>query len=209
MTRLRSWLNPPMVVALLALVIALGGTSYAAVQLPKNSVGSKQVKNGSVASVDVKDRTLKAADFAPGQLEPGPRGPAGPSGTPGSPAFAVITGQASLPPSNTTTSLDGRLQASSGAGVATLAPAVPTSIRNFQVELDTPPPADTSRSFQLRIDEVPTAMCSVATGATGCSASGPFAVPAGATVRLVVFSVISNGAPAGTTTARWGMTMGG
>ena len=50
--------SPALVVALLALIVALGGTSYAAVKLPKNSVGSKQVKNSS----------LQAKDIAPGAI---------------------------------------------------------------------------------------------------------------------------------------------
>ena len=37
-----------MVVSLIALFMALGGTSYAALKLPKNSVGSAQVINGSL-----------------------------------------------------------------------------------------------------------------------------------------------------------------
>lgn len=62
--------------ATVALVIALGGTSYAAIKLPKNSVTSTQVK----------DRSLLKKDFKAGQLpagktgKPGPAGPAGPAG---------------------------------------------------------------------------------------------------------------------------------
>jgi hypothetical protein len=46
------------VASTLALVVALGGTSYAAVALPKNSVGNKQLKTSAVTSSKVKDRTL-------------------------------------------------------------------------------------------------------------------------------------------------------
>ena len=35
-------------VAYLALFVALGGTSYAAVSIPRNSVGTKQLRNGAV-----------------------------------------------------------------------------------------------------------------------------------------------------------------
>lgn len=45
------------VVATLALVVALGGTSYAAVQ-----VTGKDVKNGSLSSKDVKNESLKGKD---------------------------------------------------------------------------------------------------------------------------------------------------
>jgi hypothetical protein len=64
-----------MVVALIALFVAIGGTSMAAVLIT-----GKQVKDSSLTGVDVKDRSLKARDFAKGQL---PAGPAGPAGTQG------------------------------------------------------------------------------------------------------------------------------
>lgn len=88
------------VVATLALFIALGGASYAAVQIPKGSVGTKQLKKSAVTakkiknnavtakklkknavnSSKVKDGSLLARDFKPGQL---PRGETGPQGEPG------------------------------------------------------------------------------------------------------------------------------
>jgi len=73
------------VVAYLALLIALGGSAYAAGQLSKNSVGSKQLKRNSVTSLKVKDRSLKPEDFAQGTLQgaEGAKGPQGPPGTPG------------------------------------------------------------------------------------------------------------------------------
>ena len=45
-----TWLrpSPAMVVACLALGIALAGTSYAAIKLPANSVGAKQLKRNAV-----------------------------------------------------------------------------------------------------------------------------------------------------------------
>jgi hypothetical protein len=61
------------IVATLALVLAVTGGAYAATQLPKNSVGSKQVK----------DSSLKAKDFKPGQLPAGATGPQGPAGAKG------------------------------------------------------------------------------------------------------------------------------
>jgi hypothetical protein len=41
-------------IALLALFIALGGTTYAATALPKNSVGTKQLKKNAVTAVKIK-----------------------------------------------------------------------------------------------------------------------------------------------------------
>lgn len=51
-----------------ALFIALGGTSYAAIELPRNSVGGQHIKTGAVASADVKDGSLSARDFRRGVL---------------------------------------------------------------------------------------------------------------------------------------------
>lgn len=83
MTRLRSLLSAPMIVALLALAMATAGVSYAAVSLPKNSVGAKHLKKNAVTSVKVKDGSLTARDFEAGQLPTGIQGPAGPPGAAG------------------------------------------------------------------------------------------------------------------------------
>jgi hypothetical protein len=88
-----------MMVACIALLISLGGTSVAAVsQLGRNSVGPLQLQNGAVTnpklrnnavtSVKVANRSLLRADFAPGQLPAGPTGPQGPAG-PAGPAGAA------------------------------------------------------------------------------------------------------------------------
>ena len=78
-----------MVIAMIALVVAAAGGGYAAAKLPKNSVGTAQLRNGSVTSAKVKNHSLLAVDFKPGQLERvlptaiGPTGPTGPSGADG------------------------------------------------------------------------------------------------------------------------------
>jgi hypothetical protein len=81
-----------LVVALLALVVALGGTSYAAVTLAKNSVGTKQLKNNAVVSAKVKDGSLTAADFAAGQLPAGAKGEKGAQGAQGAAGAAGPAG---------------------------------------------------------------------------------------------------------------------
>src|SRR4051794_36818632 len=72
-----------LVVAVAALVVALGGTSYAALGVGKNTVGPTQLKANSVGSAKGKDRSLLPRDFKPGQLPAGATGPAGPAGAPG------------------------------------------------------------------------------------------------------------------------------
>lgn len=82
------------VASTLALVVALGGTSYAAVAIPKNSVGSKQIINSSVKSADVKNGSLQGADFRAGELAAGTQGPVGPAGSAGPAGAAGATGPA-------------------------------------------------------------------------------------------------------------------
>jgi collagen triple helix repeat protein len=83
MNGIRKWRRlprPATVLAGLALVVALGGTGYAAVVLPAGSVGTAQLKKDAVVSSKVKNGSLRAADFAAGALPAGPQGPAGPAG---------------------------------------------------------------------------------------------------------------------------------
>lgn len=71
------------VTATLALVVALGGTSYAAITLPRNSVGSKQIKSNAVSSSKVKDGSLRAKDFKASDAPKGPKGDTGATGATG------------------------------------------------------------------------------------------------------------------------------
>ncbi|MEP7223955.1 MAG: hypothetical protein ABI783_03225 [Actinomycetota bacterium] len=74
-----------MVVASLALLVALTGTSVAAVSqlVPRNSVGTPQLKKDAVTSAKVKNNSLLSADFKLGQIPAGPAGPSGPTGAAG------------------------------------------------------------------------------------------------------------------------------
>jgi hypothetical protein len=96
--------TPAMLVACVALAASLGGVSYAAGVLPKNSVGTEalqksavtasKLKKSAVTGAKVKNGTLKAADFSAGQLpagpkgEPGAQGPKGDKGDTGSPGLS-------------------------------------------------------------------------------------------------------------------------
>lgn len=112
--RIRGRLSYANVMATVAVFIALGGVSYAAVTLPRNSVGSAQLKADSVsgakiraASVlgsDVKDASLTGGDVRDGSLSakdfggtlpaaaPGPQGPPGPQGSAGPQGIQGIQG---------------------------------------------------------------------------------------------------------------------
>jgi hypothetical protein len=72
------------VIAYLALFVALGGTGYAASQLPDNSVGTKQLKNKAVTKPKLDPKVIK---LFKGQK--GDRGPRGLQGMPGTAAGAA------------------------------------------------------------------------------------------------------------------------
>jgi hypothetical protein len=83
-----------MMMATTALFLSLGGGAYAAFRLPRNSVGTPQLRNGAVSwqklrdgavtARKVKRHSLLASDFRAGQLPAGPRGATGPKGSTGS-----------------------------------------------------------------------------------------------------------------------------
>jgi hypothetical protein len=83
--------SPATVISLIALFVALGGTSFAAVSAlaPKNSVGTAQVINGSLGTVDLSAKAKRALK--------GNRGPAGVPGTAGAAGVAGATGAAGAP----------------------------------------------------------------------------------------------------------------
>ena len=90
-TRLRH-LSYANVMATIAVFMALGGGAYAATQLPANAVKARNIAAGAVSSSKVKNHSLLARDFKPGQLQrgaagpqgaQGPQGPQGPQGDPG------------------------------------------------------------------------------------------------------------------------------
>jgi hypothetical protein len=91
----------------IALFVALGGTSYA---VATGSIGSREIKNSTIrgkdvknnsltgrdvsrlGSPDVRDSSLLATDFKPGQLPAGAQGPAGKDGAPGTArGYALIS----------------------------------------------------------------------------------------------------------------------
>ena len=87
--------SPALIVACVALLVALGGTSVAAVKVlaPRNSVGSAQVINKSLLPIDFKTPPKGPRGLAG---PPGPAGPAGPAGAagaagPAGPAGAAAT----------------------------------------------------------------------------------------------------------------------
>jgi hypothetical protein len=78
----------PIVLSVAALAVAVCGstpigTAARNLVLPRGSVGTIQLKNNAVTGAKVRNFSLVAADFKPGQLPRGAQGPAGPAGAAG------------------------------------------------------------------------------------------------------------------------------
>jgi hypothetical protein len=83
LAKLRSRLTYANVMATIAVFVALGGSSYAAVTLTRSSVKGKHIAKNAVTSPKVKNGSLRRTDFRAGVLSPGPRGAEGPRGEQG------------------------------------------------------------------------------------------------------------------------------
>jgi hypothetical protein len=68
MKHIRSKFTYANVMATIAVFIALGGASYAAVKLPKNSVGSKQIKNKAITGAKIANGAVTAAKIKAGSI---------------------------------------------------------------------------------------------------------------------------------------------
>ena len=139
-----------LVVACLALVVALSGTGYAAVVLPRNSVGTIHLKKGAVTSPKVRDKSLRLLDFAPTERlklkgatgnagPPGPKGDKGDRGDPGPQGPAGLTGLERVTASSCCNSNSSQAVTAScpagkkvvgGGGFATTAPATVVLFRS-------------------------------------------------------------------------------
>jgi hypothetical protein len=120
------------IIATGALFVALGGSSYAALTLPRDSVGTKQIRRHAVAKSDlrrgavttdkVKNSSLRVVDFAPETRSAltGPRGPEGPRGlaattfratidSAGTPVAGNAVGSSFEPPNRSLISFPGAL----------------------------------------------------------------------------------------------------
>ena len=92
-------ISPEMVVGLVALSVALGGTSYAAIKLPADSVGKKELKASSITSDEIRDGSVHAKDLKAGVIPQGPAGRAGAKaekgdkGAPGVPGAPGLKGE--------------------------------------------------------------------------------------------------------------------
>ena len=68
--RIRSHASYANVMATLAVFVAIGGTSYAAITLPRNSVGERQIKSRAVGAKELKRGAVGSRAIKNGAIEP-------------------------------------------------------------------------------------------------------------------------------------------
>lgn len=71
--------SPATIIALLAMFIAMGGTTYAVTKLPKRSVGSLQLKKGAVHKENIANGAVTASKLGRGLIAAAPAAATGPA----------------------------------------------------------------------------------------------------------------------------------
>ena len=87
------------VMSTIGVFVALGGTSYAVTQLPRDSVGASQIKRNAVRSPEIQNGSLRLGDFG-ASTRNALRGQTGETGPPGAAAakfFAAVTAAGATP----------------------------------------------------------------------------------------------------------------
>jgi Collagen triple helix repeat (20 copies) len=122
---LRRHLTYANVAASLALFLALGGAAYAATQLPKNSVGTNQIRKEAVTAAKIAKKTRQQLQGARGPA--GQQGPQGKTGAKGATGARGAQGNAGARGAQGNTGAPG-VDGTGPAFEATAKPAVPTAI---------------------------------------------------------------------------------
>lgn len=171
--------SPSMAMAFIALLIALGGTSYAAITLPANSVGSKQIKKKAVTLSKIAPAARTALKGKAGPI--GAAGAKGATGATGATGAAGATGApgpfpATLPAGKTlvgTFGLGNVAAAAGGAGSQAL----------------------TSISFPYPLAAAPTVDVIPPAGVAPAGCSGTVNSPGAASGHLCIFVGLAEGSP--------------
>lgn len=232
LARLRRHVTYSSVMSTAAVFIALGGISYAAIKLPPNSVGTKQLRAKAVTlkKISPKARKKLTSDKAGVRGLQGPQGLQGPAGAPGADGAsgaALLTGLATGVPSFTGGSILRRVPvtghgdasvANALADIASLSPARTLVARDISIRVENDLPVGGSTNVALLVNSalsegspLPTQLSCSVVGTAGssdrtCSAPGPITIPADSFMWIRV----TNSAGATTSdpaTAYWGITI--
>jgi len=140
MRQLRNKLTYANVMATIAVFIALGGASYAAIEIPKNSVGTKELKDGAVTQSKLGKKVKKSLAKAGVPGPAGAIGATGPAGAPGSARGYVFI------------SSTGTFDPAKSKGIVDIRPAC----AGGEVECTSPPPPEKSSDYCFKLDFAPT-----------------------------------------------------
>ena len=195
-------------VALLALFVAMGGTSYAAAtgsidsrEIKNNSVRSKDIRTGGVGSSDVRNGSLLSRDFKSGQLPTGAPGPTGPGG---SPAASFITGQ--VPQSEMPISDGGSIEGLAPSGLSSpsgsydmtmLSPSRTIVLRDLAASLTVAPGQGAGRRLYVGVLQPnafpsPSLSCQIEGTRTTCFSAGTATIPPGSRLTVLVQNLSGN-----------------
>jgi hypothetical protein len=186
---------------MLALFMALGGGAYAAIKLPANSVGSKQIKSKAVTPAKVAPATVKLFKGQKGDSGTngtngtnGRNGTDGTNGSSGSPALSGFVGRLNNLP---TTYPPGGVRYGAPSGTSVLAdsvddtsvsaaaPNASSTARDLFVQVTAAPGSGADRGFELVVNGSPTSLfCEITDAATTCNSTQAVSIPAGATLSI-------------------------
>ncbi len=187
--------SPALVISMVALFMALGGTGYAASQA-----------GGGDHAAAAKNAKVKRGKRGPRGL-PGPRGPQGTQGpqgangaqgTPGangSPAFGALLGRGVNVPAGTSfLAPSGQLAADANENnVSSFTANATMTARDLAVTLTVATGLTDTRTFTVRVGNANTTLtCTVPPGNTGCTTTKSVTIPGGS---LISIGSTSTGAP--------------
>ncbi len=211
-TRLRAFVTFANVTSLIALFVALGGTSYAALRITgknvkNSSLTGADVRNSSLTSSDIKNRSLLARDFKAGQLaaaaqgakgdkgDKGSPGTNGTNGTNGTPAFGALLGRGNGAPATPSFfAPSGQSTANANQNnVSAFTPNATMTAGDLAVTLTVATGLADTRTFTVQVGNAPTALsCTVPGGNTGCTSTQSISIPPGS---LIAIASTSTGTP--------------
>lgn len=117
--------GPALVISLVALFVALGGTGYAALRLPRNSVGTIQIRNGAVIAPKIRDGTIVGAKLRNGTVTAGKinvKGLSVPNATHATEAVTAMTAATASTATTATSATSASTATTAGTATTALSP---------------------------------------------------------------------------------------
>lgn len=117
--------GPAFVISLVALFVALGGTGYAALRLPRNSVGTIQIRNGAVIAPKIRNGTIVGAKLRNGTVTAGKinvKGLSVPNATHATEAVTAMTAATASTATTATSATSASTATTAGTATTALSP---------------------------------------------------------------------------------------